>query len=253
MTSDPLRTLEALRPDAGAGELWPQHLQAAARARILATTTEPAPAPRPRRRVGAVCLAAALLTAGGLGVAAAAGMMPAAFTDHYSHWRNPPEPGTPAVDPAAAARIGSVPGPDGTVFSVMVAPGADGMRCVTSVFETVASAALPGPDEFIDLGNRCRQGPEDWGALGDGAGTFVVGGYGESLGGVPISRGWTYDAAAGTAVRAEIRTNTGQVLPTILADGSFFGWYPTPTAGSPRPVLTGYAVDGTIVDSFEIG
>ncbi len=180
-------------------------------------------------------------------------MMPAAFTEHYSYWRSPPTPGESGVDPAAATRIGSVPGPDGTVFSVLVAQGTGGMRCVASVFETVTSAALPGPSEFIDLGNRCRQGPEDWGALGDGAGTFVVGAYGESVGGVTLSRGWTYDAAAGTAVRAEIRTNTGQVLPTVLADGSVFGWFPMPTAGGRRAVLTGYAADGTIVDSFEIG
>ncbi len=65
MTRDPLRTLEAMRPDAGAGELWPQHLRDAARARILSAPTEPGAATRPRRRVGAVCLAAALLTAGG--------------------------------------------------------------------------------------------------------------------------------------------------------------------------------------------
>ncbi|WFR73007.1 hypothetical protein P9209_03960 [Prescottella defluvii] len=62
----------------------------------------------------------------------------------------------------------------------------------------------------------------------------------------------TYDAAAGTAVRADIRTSNGQVLPTILADGSFFGWFPTPAPGSPRPVLTGYAADGTVVGSVEI-
>ena len=34
---------------------------------------------------------------------------------------------------------------------------------------------------------------------------------------------------------------------TLLVDGDFWGWFPTPNAGSAHPVLTGYAADGTVV------
>lgn len=77
---------------------------------------------------------------------------------------------------------------------------------------------------------------------------FGAGADGE---GVPPT--FTFDAVAGAAVRAELRVNSGQVLPTILADGSFYGWFPKPVPGSPRPVLTGYGPDGAVVGSMEVG
>ncbi|QBJ96439.1 hypothetical protein ERC79_11080 [Rhodococcus sp. ABRD24] len=254
MTKDLLKTLEGMRPDTGTDSLlWPQHLQATERARIMATTTEPASPARRTRRVGTVVAVAALIAAGGVGAAAASGIMPKAFTDHYYSWKEP-GPGSTPVDPAAAERIGSVPGPDSFVLSVFVARGAGDQRCMAAVFESPESAARPGPSEFTDLGGRCRQGPESAGGLGDGAGTFPVASFGDGGGGEVLPNAVTFDAAAGEAVRAEIRTSTGQVLPMVLADGSFFGWYPMPpTPGSPRPVLTGYAADGTVVGSFEIG
>ncbi|MGO4205424.1 hypothetical protein AB4Z09_27540 [Rhodococcus sp. TAF43] len=252
MTKDLLKTLEAMRPDTGADRLWPQHVQAAEQARIMATTSAPtAPAVR-SRRVGAVALTAALFAVGALGACAAAatGLMPKAFTDHYYFWKEAaPEPGATAVDPATAERIASIPGPDGTVFSVFEARGAGSQRCVTSVFESAAGAADPGPSEFTDLGSRCRHDGE--GGFGDGAGTMVAT-FGDG-GSEVLPKELVYDAVAGTAVRAELCTSTGQVLPTILADGSFFGWFPKPEPGSPRPVLTGYAADGTVVGSIEIG
>ncbi|GAB2640940.1 hypothetical protein ABI214_00275 [Prescottella soli] len=254
MTKDLLKTLEAMRPDTGADRLWPQHGLATERARIVATTSTPtAPAVRPRR-VGAVALTAALFAVGAIGACAAAtGLMPKAFTDHYYFWRDLPGPGETAVDPAAAERIASIPGPDGRVFSVFVARGAGSQRCLAAVFESAASAADAGPSEFTDLGGRCRQGPEGSGefSFGDGAGVMVAE-YGAGADGEELPTAFTYDAVAGAAVRAELRMSTGQVLPTVLADGSFYGWFPTPAAGSPRPVLTGYAPDGTVVGSIEI-
>ncbi|WP_137725879.1 hypothetical protein [Prescottella subtropica] len=253
MTKDLLKTLEAMRPEARADSLWPQHLQAAEQARIMATTSAPAVPSGRSKKVGAVTLAAALFTVGGIGAAAATGLMPKAFTDHYSVWKNPgPGAGPEAtpVDPATAERVASVPGPDGTVFSVFIARGVGDRRCVTPVFESTASAEQPGPSDFTDLGSRCRH--DDDGAFGDGSGAMVAT-YRTDADGSQIPSTLAYDAMAGTAVRAELRLGTGQILPTILADGSFFGWFPMPDVGSPRPVLTGYAADGTVVDSIEIG
>lgn len=124
---------------------------------------------------------------------------------------------------------------------------------MTSVFETPASAAQPGPTEFVDLGNRCGAEAETEGVFGQGAGTFAVGAFGDDGVGARLPDAYTFDAAAGAAVRADLHTSDGQVWPTVLADGSFFGWYPVPAAGSPRTVLVGYAADGTIVGRLEIG
>ncbi|MGO4205321.1 hypothetical protein AB4Z09_27000 [Rhodococcus sp. TAF43] len=67
MTKDLLKTLEAMRPDTGADDRWPQHLQDTERARIMATDSEPtAPAVR-SRRVGAVAITAALFAVVGIG------------------------------------------------------------------------------------------------------------------------------------------------------------------------------------------
>lgn len=254
MTKDLLKTLDAMRPDTGTDRLWPQHLQAAVRARIMDTASMlefSAPTGR-SKRAAVVALTAAAVTVGGVGAVAASGMMPTAFTDHYYFWKEPGAgagPGAEPVDPATATRVASIPGPDGAVFSVFMARGAGSQRCVTPVFESVASAKRPGPSEFTDLGSRCRH--DDDGAFGDGAGGAV--GYGAGADGERPPTTITYDAMAGTAVRAELRLSTGQVLPTILADGSFFGWFPWLPAGSPRPVLTGYAPDGAVVGSIEIG
>lgn len=258
MTTDLLKTLEAMRPDTGADRLWPQPMQAAVRARIMdATTTQAVSGPTGRsKRVAVVVLTAAVVTGGGVGAVAATGLMPTAFTDHYYFWKEPgvvSEPGAEPVDPATAKRIGSIPGPDGTVFSVFEARSAGSQRCVKPVFESAASAERPGPSEFTDLGSRCRHAGD--GAFGFGAGAFGVGTveYGAGGDGERTPSALTYDAMAGTAVRAELRLSTGQVLPTILSDGSFFGWLPWLPAGSPRPVLTGYSSDGAVVGSIEIG
>ncbi|MCL2534096.1 MAG: hypothetical protein FWE39_08015 [Nocardiaceae bacterium] len=253
MTKDVLTTLEAMRPEPGT--LWPEDLRAAERDRIMATVSESTVPAARSKRVGAVAVTAALFTVAGIAAcaAAASGMMPKTFTDHYYFWKEPGPgagPGAGPVDPATAERIASIPGPDGAVFSVFMAYGAGSQRCVTSVFESTDSAERPGPSEFTDLGSRCRHDGD--GAFGDGAGAMVAS-FGAGAGGEVLPKEFVYDAVAGVAVRAELRSSTGQVLPTILADGSFFGWYPMPAPGSPRPVLTGYAADGTIVGSIEIG
>ncbi len=240
MTRDLLATVAKIRPDAHADDLWPKPLQVAERERIMATAVLPVVPPTRRRRTGAVALVAAISAVGGVGVAAAGGLMPKAFTDAYANWLDYPH--SSGVNPATAERVASIPGPDGTVFSVFVAHGADGWRCIAPVFESAADAEQPGPVNFTELGDSCvpasnsktfvdAVGSE---SFGDGAGFFVD------------PNGFIYDAAAGAAVRAELHTATGEILPTVLAEGRFYGWGPLPP-GSPRPTLVGYDAEGNVI------
>ncbi|MDV8008254.1 hypothetical protein [Rhodococcus sp. IEGM 1318] len=237
MSKDLLTTLEKLRPtDSLSAEFWPENVQVAARIRIIATENNIGTPRVPRRRVGAVALVAMLCAAGMVGCAAATAMMPKPFTDMYSGWQT--MPGTNGgIDPSTAERVGSVPGPDGTLFSVFVAHGADGWRCVAPVFEAPADIDKVGPSKFISLGHGCRSNDDLYGAdsFGGGAGIMVAGPH-EA----------TYDAGAGGAVRAELHTADGEIYPTVLAEDRFYGWIPL-SLTFPRPTLVGYAADGTVV------
>ncbi len=235
MTKDPLTTLEKLRPsDTVSAELWPENVQDAVRTRIMATENNIGATKAPRRRVGAIVLVAAICAAVVVGCAAATGMMPKAFTDMYSGWQT--MPGTNGgIDPSTAERVGSIPGPDGTLFSVFVAHGANGWRCVAPVFEASADIDKVGPSKFIGLGHGCRS-IDLYGADSFGGGAGYEAGPHEA----------TYDAGAGGAVRAELHTADGQIYPTILAEDRFYGWIPL-SLTSPRPTLVGYAADGTVV------
>ncbi|MFI8658541.1 hypothetical protein ACIGKR_00980 [Rhodococcus qingshengii] len=243
MTKDLLTTLEKLRPsDTVSAELWPENVQDAARTRIMATKNNIGATKAPRRRVGAIVLVAAICAAVVVGCAAATGMMPKAFTDMYSGWQT--MPGTNGgIDPSTAERVGSIPGPDGTLFSVFVAHGANGWRCVAPIFESAEDLDQRAPSDFSHLGDSCFPAadpdmyPEEASpfALGGGAGIMVAGPH-EA----------TYDAGAGGAVRAELHTADGQIYPTILAEDRFYGWIPL-SLTSPRPTLVGYAADGTVV------
>ncbi|MDZ7913067.1 MAG: hypothetical protein U5O16_14730 [Rhodococcus sp. (in: high G+C Gram-positive bacteria)] len=147
-------------------------------------------------------------------------------------------PGTNGgIDPSTAERVGSIPGPDGSLFSVFVAHGADGWRCVAPVFEASADIDKVGPSKFISLGHGCRSNDDLYGAdsFGGGAGIMVAGPH-EA----------TYDAGAGGAVRAELHTADGKIYPTVLAEDRFYGWIPL-SLTFPRPALVGYAADGTVV------
>lgn len=156
--------------------------------------------------------------------------------DLLTAWQSYPDSG--GVNPDAAERIASIPGPDGTVMSVFVAHGSDGWRCIAPVFESVADATQSGPSDFTHLGDRCRSAI-DSGSFGDGAG-------GEYLPNAVI-----YDALAGVAVRAELHTAAGEIFPTVLAEGRFWGWFPPQARGSLRPTLFGYAADGTVVGTTQ--
>lgn len=233
MTRDLLTRLEEMRPHPYTGEVWPKHEQEAARDRIMATSTAPVVPAIRRRRVGAIVFGAALTAAGGVGVAAAGGLMPKAFTDAYSNWSTYPD--NTGVNPADAERIASIPGPNGTVMSVYVARGTDGTRCVAPVFESRTDAEQPGPSDFTGLVDYCRPAT-DTGPFGQGRGGWSI-----SESGV-----FAYDAAAGDAVRAELHTKSGEVFPTVLVEGRFFGWFPLPD-GAPMATLVGYDANGNVI------
>jgi hypothetical protein len=173
---------------------------------------------------------------GGGSAAVAGGLVPQSFVEAFSYWQDTPVAGGPAIDPATAERVAVAPGPDGTVFSVLVAHAADdpAWRCTTALFETAQSAALPGPAVFIDAGSQCRRGP-DTAPFGLGAGVAVSGDI------------CVWDAPAGGAVRGELRTASGERWPLVLVDGTFRGWFPAPQAGDPPAEFIGYAADGTEV------
>lgn len=239
MTRDLLTSLEKMRPDPNADKAWPKRMRDAERDRIMATSTGPAvPAVR-RRRAGAIAFVAAIAAAGGVGVAAAGGLMPKAFTDAYAGWLTYPD--SSGVNPADAERIASIPGPDGTVMSVFVAHGTDGTTCVAPVFESAADTEQAGPADFTKLMNYCRP-DTDTGPFGQGRGGWV--GRSGSF------TYFTYDAAAGDAVRAELHTRSGEVLPTVLVEGRFFGWFPLPD-GVPTATLVGYDADGNVIGRIE--
>lgn len=236
MSQDLLTTLAMLRPtDAVTTEFWPEKVQDAARTRIMATENNIGATKTPRRRVGALVLVAAICAAVVVGCAAATAMMPKPFTDMYSGWQT--MPGTNGgIDPSTAERVGSIPGPDGSLFSVFVARGEDGWRCVAPVFEASADVDKIGPSKFTSLGHGCRSNDDLYGADSFGGGAGYEAGPHEA----------TYDAGAGGAVRAELHTADGNIYPTILAEDRFYGWIPL-SLTFPRPTLVGYAADGTVV------
>ncbi|NDI50408.1 hypothetical protein [Goekera deserti] len=239
---DLLAVLAAVRPDPDADRGWSLQDQAAVRARIMTDTSRPADelaARRGRRRVVALVTVGLLLTGGG---AVAGGLVPQAFTDRFPYWADG-GPSQPSVDPADAERVATAPGPDGLVFSLVVARADSDPdhHCTVAVFETAESAVRPGPSEFTDVSNNsCHSGPESTGPFGAGDVVWADG-Y------------WVWDAPSGDAVRAELRTSAGETYPVVSYGGSFYGWFPALGQDEPREAeLIGYAADGTEVGRIQL-
>jgi hypothetical protein len=243
---DLLTVLTALRPHTDIDRLWDPRAQAAVRDRITAGH-EPGPAAtdelaaRRRRRPLAVLALSGLVLAGGAGAAAAGGLVPQAFIDVFSGWQSVPVLDLPAVDPATAERVATVPGPDGTEFTVLSAHAADdpAYTCTVALFETQESAA--GPATFTGTAASWCQDSPSTAPFGAGAGT-------EETDGRDV---WW--APAGDAVRGELRAPDGGTRPVALVRGTFYGWTPAPVDGQPRAELVGYAADGTEVGRVPVG
>jgi len=244
-STDLLAVLTAIRPSTDINEVWDPRDQAAVRDRITAGNEPTAAAidelagrRARKRRPLAVLAVSGLVLAGGVGAAAAGGLMPQAFIDRFSaSWQTDPMEGAPAVDPSTAERVATAPGPDGEVFTVMSAAAADNpnFTCTVAVFETPESAALPGPAAFVDVSsNWCQDGPETL-PFGSGANVDVFQGY------------YIWNAPASDAVRGELRTPSGETYPVVSSEGRLWGWFPARVEGEPlvQAELIGYAADGT--------
>ncbi|MFC6154891.1 hypothetical protein [Nocardioides yefusunii] len=200
----------------------------------------------PRRRTARVGGAlVGTLAVGFAGVAAATGDLALgydSFSAVFSHWGDDSEAGS--TGPATATRAATLPGPDGTVFSVMTTPG--DARCYTSVLETAASAAQPQPTSFVPTSdNFCTSDPDGEGWSG---GAFKLDGtsFAYDIPGVDLSPEYGlagYTGNAGDAVRVEVVTPDDTTYPSVLVDGMFWGWFPAEEAG----YVVGYAEDGSVV------
>lgn len=233
-TTDPLNTLKALRPSPALDEDW----SATTFAHIVASPSSPATERRPvrrRRRVVLSSVLAGALVSGGIGTAAANGDL----SDRLLSLVGSISPSRDnAVPTATVHRAATAPGPDGRVFSVVTweeAPGSDDDWCTAPLFEAVASAAGPAPDDFDENGAICGPG----GLPNDFAMEYSV---------MASEAYAVYFVKAGAAVRGELSLPDGSTYPTVLVRGSLFGWFPSASDAA----LTGYAADGSVVGTVQL-
>lgn len=254
---DAYTLLVALRPGTAEEQGWDAHAQQVVRERILADPGAPGTRRTTRRRRFALALAGALVVTGG-GAAAASGRIPEVFTDAFASWgADWSENEVTGADPATAERVATQPGPDGTVFSVVAAPtrssaDPDGPvtgACTVAVLETAASAREPGPADFQDVSSSGCQPSHRGLALGERGGIDVAYAEDSRLG--VTEDLWVWQYSAGDAVTAQVVTADGRTWPALLHDGTLYGWVPAPADGE-RPVLVGYAADGTEVGRVEL-
>jgi hypothetical protein len=226
-TQDPYDLLTSLRPNRSVDDAWPPEQRDACLDRVLADSpafVAPRP-PRLRRRTAVVLLAAIGLFAAGSGVAAAGGRLPEWFTRPFSSWKH-----DVGVDPQTVVRVAGIPGPDGSVFTVWTARGANGVVCVASGFESRQSASSAVPTHFDANGATCAP-----------AGRTTA--FGDGLAINADQRRHTFDVGAGDKVRAEVHLGDGTVLPVAHVEGYFLGWYPSAHTGT-APELVAYDAAG---------
>lgn len=232
-THDPLAHALHLADPLPSAQILPSVDRDVAAARRWATANTGAQKHLRRRMLPTLLVATAAL-GGGVGVAAASGLLPARFSHIYADWHDAPV----GVDPATAQRVASVPGPDGTIFTVITARNAT-MRCTAAVFERPASAARPAPEVFEDLGSQCTH-LEDKPVFGTELGVSQTAGAEGS-----------YSLAAGKAVAASLRLPDGTILPTVVSSGRIFGWFPA-SLGTGTAFLTASDENGTPIGSVPV-
>ena len=175
-------------------------------------------------------MSAGIVTSGA-GIAAAAGVLPDAFTKPLSFWTA--ETGG-AVDVQSARRVAQAPGPEGKVLSVWSAKSKDGTTCIAPMFEAPGELDRPAPTNFKLAGGQCARADQRTEPFGDG-------------GGSENSRGiHTLWYSSGKAARADLRLPDGTVRPALHTEGLFFVWYFASEDVDP-PVLVGYDAAGRVV------
>lgn len=198
---------------------------------------------RRARRLSAIA-ASLPLVALGAGAAAATGVMPSPFTDEYDQsLREQPLRGQEGIDPATAKRLSSTAGPAGHAFTVMIARGTGTYVCTMALIEKLPLDRR-GPADFEGGGSVCQTATKN-------------APYGGRFGSSEINPIYARDAvlvrtAAGKAVRADIRTPEGRTIPTIYAEGWFYGWFPNPVDPQATVTLTGYDADGVPVGTEKL-
>ncbi|MGC4765233.1 hypothetical protein ACLQ20_20485 [Micromonospora sp. DT46] len=232
---DMMIVVEKLRPVTAVDDRWPASTREAALAHLLVNIAGDLPEAPPRshrRRVVFTAALAAGLVASGASIAVAGGLLPESFTKPLSFWAT--ETGG-AVDVQTARRVAQAPGPDGTVLSVWSAKGQDGTTCIAPLFEPPGDLDRPAPTSFKLAGGQCT------GAADRGTEPLSTMGGSEDGGGIH-----TMWAAAGDAVRAELRLPDGSVRLAVRAEDVFFFWYLANESVDP-PVLVGYDAAGKVV------
>lgn len=187
-------------------------------------------------RVGRTVLAATgavLVSIGGVGVAAGAGVLPQSFVDAMSSL------GRIGVDPTTAQLAGTLPGPDGQRFEAWRTTGAAHMTCLS--IWLVPSTTKPGTASATPKGgaSTCRTSP---------AATF---GQGWTVDGDPLTKVYVYKVDAGSATSATLRLGDGTVVPALVSDGLVLGWFRA-APSEPEPVLTGSTSGGATVGTMAL-
>ncbi len=226
---DPLATLTALRPTSSVAYACPAQPPAHPPLTRSPAGTRPRPQHRTAGRIAAVTAAVGLTLTGGVGLAAATGLLPDSFTHAFSYWADP----AAGVDPGSAVRVGTAPGPGASVFTVVEGRNSDGRKCIAPLFETTASSRQPGPSVFQENGSSCFNAPP----------TEAFAAYSQVNANAETH---TFSVPAGRATAAQVRLDDGTVLATVFAEGQFFGWFPT-QPGTAAPVITGYDQTGQVV------
>jgi hypothetical protein len=192
---------------------------------------------RRRKAVVAAWLSAVLIPVAGVGVAGAAGVIPAGARNAFP-WVGHPAPGHPGQQPldlSTAVRVMVEPGPDSRRFEVWVAHGTHGYLCVAKTFVAVDSTMTPRVALPAFQGAACS------------APSTTAGGFAENGGADWGSVNYTSFAyTAGLAVRAELHLADGAVRAVPVQNGWVGGWLPKDVSGADA-VLIGYAASGAEV------
>jgi hypothetical protein len=185
----------------------------------------------------AAWLSAVLIPVAAVGVAGAAGIIPAGARDAFGWpYEGNTDPDT-NMDLSTARLVFTEPGLDSRTFQVWTARGPNGYFCVSFALTPTISVADA----------RDRQAPPG-GSMGGGC--AQPGKHPDTFAAADVSSGTQFAVTAGGSVRGRLRLPDGTVRDLSPQNGWFAGWLVTgtPFVGA---VLTGYAADGSALGSVQ--